>query len=670
MQIFPHLVLLMLGSVAHASVPQNVDTRVSPVTQSGSTVATSMARSYATDTVEHWLQQFGTAEVKINVDEHGNFDDSSIDLLAPVYTSKQAYFFTQLGLRSPNGRTTGNLGVGIRTLTESWMYGGNVFFDNDFTGRNQRIGFGAEAWANYLKFSANTYIGVSNWHNSRDFNNFYEKPANGFDVRVDGYIPSFPQLGARVMYEKYYGNRVALFDKDHLQDNPSAMTVGLNYTPFPLITAGIDYRHGQDSTDETRFNLNFRYSFGQSWQNQISPAEVDALRRIDGSRYDLVDRNNEIILQYKEKTQKGAVAELKLNSIKDNSPADGVTTNIITVQAISQNGTPVQNAVINWSTEGHAKLSTSSGITDKNGQTVVQLTNTEAEQVNVLASSGAVTQKISSSFVPAVASLGLELTQNNMQADGNAQNAGKVTVKDTDGNVISGVQVDWNVDNGAVIVSSDSRTNNQGTATVHFSNSTAGNVILKATAAGKSESVTSTFVGQQSVASIVLSIASPSVIADGVTQDTAQALVTDDSGKPVAGYQVHWTATGNAKLSAPDSLTNAQGVATVSLSDSKPEVVLLSASAGDKTATGTITFTAGQAASVAVATDKTTAAADGTDAITATATVTDAHGNPVDGATVTWSASNGAQTSTTTVQTNASGVATAAFTSTTAGQST
>lgn len=36
--------------------------------------------------------------------------------------------FTQLGLRAPDDRVTGNFGLGVRTFyTENWMFGANVF---------------------------------------------------------------------------------------------------------------------------------------------------------------------------------------------------------------------------------------------------------------------------------------------------------------------------------------------------------------------------------------------------------------------------------------------------------------------------------------------------------------------------------------------------------------
>jgi len=664
MQILPTFSVLVFSPAIHAAMtPSQAETIGAPVptSQSASNVATSMASNFAADSVEHWLQQFGTARVQLNVDDKGKWDNSAVDLMMPVYTNKHSYAFTQVGLRAPDGRTTGNIGLGMRTFNENWMYGGNIFFDNDFTGQNRRIGFGAEAWTNYLKLSANTYFAISNWHNSRDFDDYYEKPANGFDVRAEGYLPSLPQLGAKIMYEKYYGSNVALFDKDHLQSNPSAITAGLNYTPVPLITAGIDYKHGQNSADETQITLNFRYSFGQSFKSQISPSEVDDLRRLNGSRYDLVERNNEIVLQYKKKPLNDVLASLRLYAVKDNSPADGTTANQITVQAVTANGSPVKNAVINWSNDGHAKLSTITGVTDGNGQASVQLTNTSAEQVGVQATSGAITQEINSSFIPAVAALNLVLTQNGVAADGNAQDAGQVTIKDTDGNAMANVPVTWAVDNGAAIVTSDSTTDSHGNASVHFNSKKAGSVTLKATAAGKSESVVASFI-EQNVAKVDLIVTSSTTVAG--TLDTAQATVTDDNGQPVADIPVQWSITGNAMFTpaaTTASNTSPNGIASISFSDTRAETVTLTATVGGKTASQNVVFTAGDAASVVVTLDNNNVAADGTSPLNARATVTDSKGNPVQNATVTWT-STGSATAGSATQTDASGVSTVAFT--------
>ena len=101
------------------------------------------------------------------------------------------------------------------------------------------------------------------------------------------------------MYEQYYGDNVALFNSDKLQSNPGAATVGVNYTPIPLVTMGIDYRHGTGNENDLLYSMQFRYQFDKPWSQQIEPQYVNELRTLSGSRYDLVQRNNNIILEYK-----------------------------------------------------------------------------------------------------------------------------------------------------------------------------------------------------------------------------------------------------------------------------------------------------------------------------------------------------------------------------------
>lgn len=634
-----------------------------------------MASGYAGDSVEKWLSQFGTARVQLNVDDKGNWDDSAIDFLAPLYDSKKAMLFTQLGLRAPDDRVTGNVGLGVRTFyTENWMFGANVFFDDDFTGDNRRMGLGGEAWTNYLKLSANTYLGTTDWHSSRDFDDYYEKPADGFDVRAEGYLPAYPQLGAKVMYEQYYGDKVALFDKDDLQSNPSAVTVGVSYTPIPLMTAAVDYRRGQDSMDETHFGVNFRYHFGQPLSQQLSSSEVQNLRSLAGSRYDLVDRNNEIVLQYKQKKQADAVANMLLTTVKDNSPADGVAANTVTVRATTSDGTPVRNAVIRWSiiggaqktatgsTTGDAQLSAESGVTDGNGNASVNITSKTAGQITVQATSGDISRTTTTTFVQSVGSLNLALTQNNSPADGSSQNAGEVTVKDINGNVMAGVAISWNVNNDAKVVASDVQTNAQGKATVHYTNTKAGAVTLTVLAAGKTASVNSAFVSQSEVSNVTVTTTTNNAQANNSATNAAQALVTDGNGQPMANASVTWSISGSSTASlssAATVTTNAQGMATVTFKDSVAETVTVVANAGGKSGSSGAVFTQTAATNILLTVQQNNATADGISTNTVQAKVTDASGQPVANTAVAWSVGGSAKAaSAATVTTNTEGVAT------------
>ncbi|MGY3138658.1 hypothetical protein ACVW02_000227 [Ewingella americana] len=117
----------------------------SALSQDNSTNAVSgMARSAATgalnNSVEQWLSQFGTARVQLNVDEKFRANGSEADLLVPLYEREELLLFTQLGFRHKDSRNTGNLGVGARYFAGDWMLGLNTFLDNDFSGKNRRMG--------------------------------------------------------------------------------------------------------------------------------------------------------------------------------------------------------------------------------------------------------------------------------------------------------------------------------------------------------------------------------------------------------------------------------------------------------------------------------------------------------------------------------------------------
>ncbi|EFQ1790308.1 hypothetical protein H1L21_004521, partial [Salmonella enterica] len=137
---------------------------------------------------------------------------------------------------------------------------------------------------------------------SPDLDDYEERPADGWDLRMEGWLPSYPQLGAKLEYEQYYGNQVALFDTDHLQSNPRAVTTDLTWTPFPLMTVSAGRRQGQNSHFETEFGVNFTLNPDLTWQQQTDPAAVAAMRTLAGSRHDFVERNNNIVLEYRKKT--------------------------------------------------------------------------------------------------------------------------------------------------------------------------------------------------------------------------------------------------------------------------------------------------------------------------------------------------------------------------------
>ncbi|UFA60253.1 Inverse autotransporter invasin [Yersinia pseudotuberculosis] len=338
-------------AVAGATALSNGD-----VAKSGERMVRSAASNEFNNSAQQWLSQFGTARIQLNINDDFHLDGSAADVLIPLYDNEKSILFTQLGARNKDSRNTVNMGAGVRTFQGNWMYGANTFFDNDLTGKNRRIGVGAEAWTDYLKLSANNYFGITDWHQSRDFIDYNERPANGYDLRAEAYLPSYPQLGGKAMYEKYRGDDVALFGKDNRQKNPHAITAGVNYTPIPLVTIGAEHRAGKGGQNDSNINFQLNYRLGETWQSHIDPSAVAASRTLAGSRYDLVERNNHIVLDY----QKQNLVRL---SLPDSLAGDPFSQLSVTAQVTATHGLER----IDWQS---AELMAAGGVlkqTSKNG---------------------------------------------------------------------------------------------------------------------------------------------------------------------------------------------------------------------------------------------------------------------------------------------------------------
>ncbi|WP_429968951.1 inverse autotransporter adhesin IatC [Escherichia coli] len=268
--------------------------------------AASMARGWVASSASaqatDWLSRWGTARVSLGVDEDFSLKSSSFEFLHPWYETPDNLVFSQHTLHRTDDRTQTNHGIGWRYFTSSWMSGVNMFIDHDLTRYHTRTGMGVEYWRDYLKLSGNGYLRLSNWRSAPELDNDYEaRPANGWDLRAEGWLPAWPQLGGKLVYEQYYGDEVALFGKDERQNDPHAITAGLSYTPVPLISFSAEQRQGKQGENDTRIGMELTLQPGHSLQKQLDPAEVAARRSLVGSRYDQVDRNNNIVLEYRKK---------------------------------------------------------------------------------------------------------------------------------------------------------------------------------------------------------------------------------------------------------------------------------------------------------------------------------------------------------------------------------
>ncbi|MBB1199630.1 invasin [Enterobacteriaceae bacterium 89] len=294
-----------------------------PNTDNSLSTAREIAAVKISNEVEKFLNHFGTARIQLNTNEDLSLKNSNFDLLIPLYEPKDKILFSQTSIHRSSERNQANIGFGYRLFNDNWMIGSNTFLDYDLSRDHARIGIGGEYWRDFIKLGGNAYQRLTNWKTSPDVTGYEERPANGWDVQAQGWLPKIPQLGGKLAIEQYYGQDVGLFGKENRQRNPYAITAGLSYTPIPLLMLSAEQKQGKSGRNETRLNIEMNYRLSMPWQSQISSDSVQTLRNLAGSRYDLIERSNNIILEYRKKEliQLNAAAVIAGNS-KDQKSMD------------------------------------------------------------------------------------------------------------------------------------------------------------------------------------------------------------------------------------------------------------------------------------------------------------------------------------------------------------
>ncbi|MEM8325497.1 inverse autotransporter beta domain-containing protein, partial [Morganella morganii] len=284
---------------------------LAPVLQNntGTDALADMARSHITGQansalnreIDTWLDSKGKVQTRLDVDRRFTLKNSQIDALLPVWENPAHLVFTQLSLHRTDDRTQSNTGLGYRYFAEDYTLGANTFYDHDWSRSHSRLGAGTEYQRDFFKAGLNGYFRLSRWKDSGDLSRYEERPANGWDIRAEGYLPDYPGLGGKLIWEQYYGDNVGLFGKDNLQKNPYAATAGVNYSPFPLLKFDADHRLGKGGKNDSRFGVSLNYALGVPLDTQLDSSELTAARSLSGSRYDFVGRNNNIVLEYRKK---------------------------------------------------------------------------------------------------------------------------------------------------------------------------------------------------------------------------------------------------------------------------------------------------------------------------------------------------------------------------------
>ncbi|WP_394776183.1 inverse autotransporter beta domain-containing protein [Escherichia coli] len=671
-----------------ASFAANAGTFLSSQPDSDATrnFITGMATAKANQEIQEWLGKYGTARVKLNVDKDFSLKDSSLEMLYPIYDTPTNMLFTQGAIHRTDDRTQSNIGFGWRHFSgNDWMAGVNTFIDHDLSRSHTRIGVGAEYWRDYLKLSANGYIRASGWKKSPDIEDYQERPANGWDIRAEGYLPAWPQLGASLMYEQYYGDEVGLFGKDKRQKDPHAISAEVTYTPVPLLTLSAGHKQGKSGENDTRFGLEVNYRIGEPLAKQLDTDSIRERRILAGSRYDLVERNNNIVLEYR----KSEVIRIALPERIEGKGGQTLSLGLVVSKAthglknvqweapsllaeggkITGQGSQWQVTLpayrpgkdnyyaisaVAYDNKGNASKRVQTEVVI-NGVYVSTLTlGSAAGQLSVMPrvnGQNAVAQPLVLNVAgdASKAEIGdMTVKVNNQLANGQSANQITLTVVDSYGNPLQGQEVTLTLPQGVTSKTGNTVTTNAaGKVDIELMSTVAGEHNISASVNGAQKTVTVKFNADASTGQANLQVdTAVQKVANGKDAFTLTATVEDKNGNPVPGSLVTFNLPRGVKPLTGDNVwvkANDEG---------KAELQVVSVTAG----TYEITASAGNdqpsnAQSVTFVADKTTATisnievignyalADGKAKQTYKVTVTDANNNLVKDSEVTLTAS-------------------------------
>ena len=206
--------------------------------------------------------------------------------------------FTQVSANHKDDRTTLNLGLGYRSLSEdkTTLLGINAFYDQELRYNHGRMSVGLEALSTMWEMRANKYVATTDWKTGRYGNQ--ERALDGFDVEAG--VP-LPFMNWATVYVKHFEWKTygSVADKEgqnlSLRARLPGALEGLE------IEAGRSFFSGSTYSDESFISVNYNVTElfkktprkNTAWVNN----QAYKLESMEDQRFQKVRRSNTIVKQ-------------------------------------------------------------------------------------------------------------------------------------------------------------------------------------------------------------------------------------------------------------------------------------------------------------------------------------------------------------------------------------
>ena len=245
-------------------------------------------------------QYFPTVEISYSGLE-GNKPTGGILVVAPLSDEKDIFntYFTQISTFYSDNRTTLNLGLGYRKLSDNKMLltGINAFYDHEFPYDHGRTSLGVEAKTSMWEVSANKYWATTKWKTGK--NGIEERALDGYDV----------EAGLAMPYMNWATLFVNHFNWDAYDGNTDPKGEKVSFRAlFPGELTGLEIEAGRTLYSASGYEdenfVNVIYNLTQLFNktNKTTKWISDTaykLESMEDRRFESVRRNNSIVKQVK-----------------------------------------------------------------------------------------------------------------------------------------------------------------------------------------------------------------------------------------------------------------------------------------------------------------------------------------------------------------------------------
>lgn len=184
-----------------------------------------------------------------------------------------------------------NMGLVYRHLMmdNTFMLGGNVFFDHQFDQDHNRMSVGLDAQTSLYGMAVNHYIPLSGW---KTLDSLREARAQaGWDLELSGRLPDYPDW---ILYTKGF-----TWDGYGDQSDIYGYAGSLEWSPVSALAFTVGVQDENESSPEAKLSVRLKLNFGESLSRQFR--EQNAIDDMSSRVWDKVRRENIIRTQMREK---------------------------------------------------------------------------------------------------------------------------------------------------------------------------------------------------------------------------------------------------------------------------------------------------------------------------------------------------------------------------------